>query len=222
MTARYDGLADGPTNMARDIALLDGLGHGWAARVYGWEGPWVSLGRFQRPAEALLPGAPVQWVVRPTGGKAVLHGHDVTVGLAASYSALGLPDGTRELRSVYRAVVRRLSWALTEAGLPASLAEDCRAQRTLARTADCFGVVSPNDVVSPITGQKVCGCALRLYGTAVLVQASIPVGTALVDPAKVFAVPSRTHGFAGDREALALSLAESLCWAPETERASTL
>jgi hypothetical protein len=53
------------------------------------------------------------------------------------------------------------------------------------RTADCFAFSSPNDVVDEETGQKVCGCALRLTETAVLVQASLPKGAPLVPPESV-------------------------------------
>jgi hypothetical protein len=36
-----------------------------------------------------------------------------------------------------------------------------------------------------LTGLKVCGCALRLTESAILLQASLPNGRPLVDPEKV-------------------------------------
>lgn len=186
-----EGAHDGPTNMGRDLTLLSMAESNVAsARVYAWEGAWVSLGRFQSPQRALKPGATVSWVSRPTGGKAVLHGHDVTVGLALPLSLTGLPEGTRSVGPVYRVIVEILVQALKDCGVQAELGERTRFVKEEGRTADCFAHVSPNDIVDPLTGQKVCGCALRLSEKAVLVQASIPASRPLVDPADVFDRPS--------------------------------
>lgn len=69
--------------MNRDATLLADAEVGTlGARVYSWDGPWVSLGRSQSPERDLLPTNPVPHVIRPTGGQAVLHGHDITIGLA--------------------------------------------------------------------------------------------------------------------------------------------
>src|SRR5687768_7523544 len=85
-TVREDPAADGITNMQVDIDLFHAAERGeFSLRFYSWDGPWVTLGRFQDPARDLLDPSLVPWVVRPTGGKAVLHGHDLTVTLACSH-----------------------------------------------------------------------------------------------------------------------------------------
>ncbi len=208
---RLDPPADGPTNMARDCALLESAESGSVAvRVYSWCGPWVTLGRFQRPDVALVSSCGVPFVTRPTGGKSVLHGHDVTVGMAVPLSRLGLPEGTRRLRDVYRAVVRPLVVALNECGVPASLAEDTPFVRSTGRVADCFAHVAANDIVSP-QGVKVCGCGLRLTETAVLVQASAPAAPPLVDPGLVFnGAPAATWSPGPTPSTLAESLERAL------------
>jgi lipoate-protein ligase A len=183
--------------MARDRALLEEVTRdgGLRFRVYRWSEPWVSLGLFQNPERDLLPQNPIPWVMRPTGGKAVLHGHDVTVGLALSLDRLGDPRQLeRQIKVVYRAVVQPLVAALTTSGLPAKLAEETRFAGKGPRTADCFAHVSPNDIVDPSTGRKVCGCALKVTDRAVLVQASIPNGNPLLDPQRVFRVASSVSG----------------------------
>lgn len=202
-------LLDGGTNMARDAALLEHADiSGIHARVYSWDGPWVSLGRFQHPVRALIDPDTTNWVMRPTGGKAVLHGHDVTVGLAANLHDLGIADQeARRVSTVYRAVVGPLVEALCAAGLSSTLAEGTAHVRNAGHTADCFAHVSPNDVVDPETGEKVCGCALRVTERAVLLQASVPVGKPLVDPARVFATP---HVPARVRELTLEGLSEAL------------
>lgn len=129
--------------------------------------------------------------MRPTGGKAVLHGHDVTVGLAFPLSCL--QTQSRSLKPVYRAVVAPIVAALRACGVPARLAEETPYSNVGARTADCFAFSSPNDVVDEETGFKVCGCALRLTDSAVLVQASLPNGQPLVAPETVIRNAALTY-----------------------------
>jgi lipoyl(octanoyl) transferase len=177
-------ILDGPANMARDIELLRQAEAGCpGCRVYGWTGPWVTLGRFQSPGRDLVAPDNTNWVIRPTGGKAVLHGHDITVGLAIPLDRLNLQK--RSLSEVYRAVIQPIVAGMRACGVQATLAEETRWTSQGERTADCFAFSSPNDIVDALTGLKVCGCALRLTATAVLVQASLPNGKPLVDPERV-------------------------------------
>lgn len=73
--------------MATDLAMLDAVARGGAPRLrlYQWRPPALSLGRFQ-PAddvdEAACAAHGVQIVRRPTGGRALLHGADVTYAAA--------------------------------------------------------------------------------------------------------------------------------------------
>ena len=191
-----DGCHDGPTNMARDRALIPALSeHDAVGRIYGWNGAWISLGAFQRVEREILSGCGVPMVRRPTGGKAVLHGHDVTLGLAARLDWLlpDVPAGLRDraVKRAYRALAIPIVAALRDCGLNASLAEETPFARGTGRTGDCFAHVSPNDIVNSDTGIKVCGCALSLAGGAVLLQASIPFGEPLVDFASVFPNPRK-------------------------------
>lgn len=177
-------LLSGAENMARDGALL--AQRKLAARVYTWDGPWVSLGISQTPQEALCNPEQTKWVQRPTGGGAVLHGHDVTVGLVMPLEG--------SVRHAYRAATAPLVEALNAIGVPAILAEDLQYERLRAKLPDCFASVSRNDIVDPVTLKKVCGCALRRTKHAVLVQASIPAGEPLVDPDSVIVGGVHTSG----------------------------
>jgi lipoate-protein ligase A len=209
-----DGCHDGPTNMARDRALIESLAkHEAVGRIYAWSGPWISLGAFQREEREILAGCAVPTVRRPTGGKAVLHGHDLTLGLAARLGALlpDLPAGLRDraVKRSYRALAAPLVAALRACGLDAALAEETPFARGGDRTGDCFAHVSPNDIVDSDTGIKVCGCALSLAGGAVLLQASIPCGEPLVDPATVFPKPHRVAAQTWDRGRFAATLLDA-------------
>jgi lipoate-protein ligase A len=174
-----EGKNDGVTNMARDIALLslseDGLA---GARVYFWDSVWVTLGRNQKPEDALLDLS-VNHIVRPTGGAAVLHGHDLTIGLAIPL--VDLDCTSREVKKAYLGLVSPIIAALNAVGVPASLGRDIADRGSLA-SPYCFAMKSDYDVLNRETGEKICGCAMRVTDRAALLQASIPVGEPLVDP----------------------------------------
>lgn len=175
---RVDSPADGPINMEEDLKLLLQAEEGTiSCRIYGWDSVWVTLGSAQRAEDVFVPGGEVPHVHRPTGGAAVLHGHDLTVGLAMPLR--------RGVRDSYRVVTEPLIRALNEAGIDAALAEDIGADRGDPRRIDCFAGSSANDIVHRGTGEKVCGCALRRSRSAVLVQASIPVRRPVVEPSAV-------------------------------------
>lgn len=177
--------------MAFDTELMQRAESGEAcARLYTWDSAWVTLGKFQRAETALLPTCPIGHTIRPTGGKAVLHGHDLTVTLAIPLPMIGLAEGSRELKRAYRAVTEPLITGLNGGGISAALAEETKFVRSRGKVADCFAHISPNDIVDPRTGQKVCGCALQMSQKAILVQSSIPLGPPLVDPRVVYDEPS--------------------------------
>lgn len=205
-----DGPATGPENMARDSALLAAaeLGKG-QARVYSWEGPCISLGYSQRPDRDLLSGQPVPTVMRPTGGKAVLHGHDATVGLALPLAWMGV-ENSRQLKTIYRHLAIALAEALRDCGLPAVLGEETPFVRGRMKTTDCFAHVAACDIVDPKLGQKTCGCALKVTETAVLLQASIPCGPPLVDPALIFQEPQTALSPVWDKNRLPECLERTL------------
>jgi len=93
-----DGLAAGSWNMGVDEALLASAAEGGVPtlRLYGWQGPWLSLGYGQRLGSERLAAcaeAGVGVVRRATGGLAVLHGADLTYAVAAPERLL--PAGLR-------------------------------------------------------------------------------------------------------------------------------
>lgn len=213
-----DGRLDGEANMARDRELLTLAERGIAGcRVYGWDGPWVTLGRFQSPERDLVAPSAIPWVIRPTGGKAVLHGHDVTVGMALPLASLQLTS--RSLKQAYRVAVQPIVAAMRACGVPARLAEETNFGNRGAKTADCFAFSSPNDVVDETTGLKVCGCALQLTERAVLMQASLPNGQPLVEPSAVIrnaALTYRQWNSAGFAPALKANLEAMLARVPDS------
>ena len=109
--------------MAADQALLAEVAAGAPAalRLYTWSRPALSLGRFQpwddldRDACARLG---VEVVKRPTGGKALLHGADLTYAVA-----LPRPPGrSGTVRSVYELLAGALIDGLGRLGVEAAIA----------------------------------------------------------------------------------------------------
>jgi lipoate-protein ligase A len=78
-------VADGPHNMAADEVLLEAAVMAVASlRFYGWSEATLSLGYFQpeqiRNVDPRLAALP--YVRRPTGGKTLVHHHELTYALA--------------------------------------------------------------------------------------------------------------------------------------------
>jgi lipoate-protein ligase A len=80
--------------MAGDVALLEAFQRGEippTLRVYQWASPALTYGVNQQLPPRLVDACAalgIPMLRRPTGGKAVLHGHDLTVGLVFRYVAL--------------------------------------------------------------------------------------------------------------------------------------
>jgi len=151
--------------MRLDAEMLDSTSLRCSARTYAWDGPWISVGRFQRDFK---PAKECPTVRRPTGGRAVQHGDDLTIAIAVDVNALGLDS--RRLAEIYRCLVKPLCSGYLAIGQPVVPVSH---RESAGDEIDCFRVRSGFDLLS-LEGEKRCGVALRVSGTAVLLQASMP------------------------------------------------
>ena len=219
--------------MACDRAVFDAVERGAAPatlRLYGWSPPAVSLGRHQPDpdgAAALrLATLGVDWVRRPTGGRAVWHGppaEELTYSVVARLDDPALPGG---LGAAYRRIHEGVAAGLACLGVSAGLAPRARAVaiRPTSRIA-CFAASVPSEIT--VAGRKLVGSAQRRGRTALLQHGSIPLagdqrvlevawpGSLAVDAATTVSVAAgRTIGpveaagaiAAGIREILAITL----------------
>src|SRR5438874_167311 len=92
-------------NMAADEAILDAVGLSIAPptlRLYRWESPALSVGRFQDIEKdidrAACKALNLEIVRRPTGGRGILHGGDLTCSVVIPAAELG-SDGASVIRS---------------------------------------------------------------------------------------------------------------------------
>lgn len=155
--------------MAVDHALARCLGQGEGVlRLYRWATPTVSFGR-NEPARGpydldIARRASIDFVRRPTGGRAVLHDQELTY-------ALVLPvTGGMSLRAVYRMVNQGLVRALDALGVPAAMAP--ASGRALPPAAGpCFRRPSEGEVT--VAGRKLVGSAQARVGSAILQHGSL-------------------------------------------------
>ncbi len=167
-----DAPASGAVNMAVDHALARCLGQGEGVlRLYRWATPTVSFGR-NEPARGrcdleIARRASIDFVRRPTGGRAVLHDRELTYAVA-----LPVTSGM-SLRAVYRMVNEGLVKALDALGVPASTAP-AEGRALPPAAGPCFRRPSEGEVT--VAGRKLVGSAQARIGSAILQHGSLLLG----------------------------------------------
>ena len=162
--------ADGAWNMAWDQALMARARRTGEAvlRVYGWSSPTLSLGRNQTARGAYNQEAAaargIAFVRRPTGGRALLHHHEVTYSVTA-------PDAfDPTLRGAYARVNQLLLTALRALGVDARLSGP-KTRSLLPGLAPCFDEPAAGEIV--VDGRKLVGSAQWRHNGALLQHGSI-------------------------------------------------
>jgi lipoyl(octanoyl) transferase len=173
----HDGAADGPTNMARDEAMLIAVGNKSAPptlRLYQWSPPTISLGYFQKFAdyEALpAPAGALPVVRRLTGGGAILHDLELTYSMALPVGHELLVDGPSRLYELAHDAVIAALGELDVAAARCGKTDDSGAARG---PFFCFERRHCYDVL--LGGDKIAGSAQRRTRQAVLQHGSIVLG----------------------------------------------
>ncbi len=156
--------------MARDVKVAqmvqaDGIAR---LRLYGWRRPTLSLGYAQdsSPFDAeRLRALGVDLVRRPTGGRAVLHQHEVTYAFAALQSAL-----PGDVRATYLQIAQALVSALRCLGAEVDLAG---APGSAEADANCFAQPSWYEI--EVGGRKLLGSAQVRRGGVLLQHGALPL-----------------------------------------------
>lgn len=173
------GPATAAENMRIDEELLEQARKPGALpvlRLYTWDPPAVSLGRFQRSGTAVNAEAcadrGIDIVRRITGGRAVLHNRELTYSIAA-------PDGDPlfppDVLGTYRVIARGLLAGLQNLGIPAELVTRTSGHAGLVKKTDrdpsCFSSPSWYEIVA--RGRKIAGSAQRRVPGAFLQHGSV-------------------------------------------------
>ena len=192
------GRLTGAYNMALDEALwqtyADRLAEDYLPppilRFYGWQPATLSLGYTQRAERevdfAACERLGIDWVRRPTGGRAILHEwSELTYSLVAAQADPHFEGGVLES---YRKISGALVEGLARLGVEAQLAGKDRRGSHEAVSAACFDAPSAYEVTWQ--GRKIIGSAQARQRGVLLQQGTILLS---VDVARLFSVLRSTN-----------------------------
>ncbi len=163
-------------NMAKDEYCLERtLQTGRPSlRLYGWDRLALSLGRAQNMERELDLAActanGVELVRRITGGRAVLHGSDLTYAVTAPTA---LPAFSGGILSIYREISRALVAFLRSLGCEPQVKAYTARERARLSSPICFVTPSAFEILAD--GRKLIGSAQRRLPRAFLQHGSIPL-----------------------------------------------
>jgi lipoyl(octanoyl) transferase len=173
------GPADGFTNMAVDEAMLEifaAEGGASTLRFYSWSPPALSLGYGQQVEPEIdrtqCQALGIDVVRRPTGGRAVLHDHEVTYSVVISADDPQVISGVlASYLTISQALVRGLSYL----GITAELIPLRRGASLPSDDASpvCFATTSSYEVA--VAGRKIIGSAQRRAHGVIMQHGSIPI-----------------------------------------------
>ncbi|GLY09936.1 lipoate--protein ligase family protein [Pseudobacillus badius] len=166
-------------NMAMDEALLEWHSEGKippVIRFYGWEPAALSIGYFQKAAKEIDLDAVKRhglgFVRRPTGGRGVLHEHELTYSVIVTEEHPNMPAGVTE---AYRVISEGILKGFHHLGLEAYFAvprtEEEKDSLKNPRSSVCFDAPSWYELV--VEGRKVAGSAQTRQKGVILQHGSI-------------------------------------------------
>ena len=192
-----DGGATGAENMRRDVTLLQRCARGeiaGAIRVYWFDPPCMSVGRMQPMSDVDVDAcarAGIDVVRRPSGGRAVLHEHEVTYAVVCrSDDARFGGDVLTSCARIHHAVALGLRM-LGVSATPRAAAFDGRSDALeTAALADCFARPAAHEL-------------LDQHGAKLVGSAQARLGGALLQHGSVLLAASRAAGFLRNAEGMA-------------------
>jgi len=163
-----DNPAEGYENMAVDEALLLSCDRGGPStlRFYDWKTPTISIGYLQSYDPFYNIEIPV--VRRMSGGRAVIHGAEVTYSISCND---GSPLFSEGINGSYRLISRALSHALNDMSIEATTVPSAKRLPSGGSSESCFASTSRHEIV--VEGKKVAGSAQRRLKHAFLQQGSV-------------------------------------------------
>jgi lipoyl(octanoyl) transferase len=173
------GPADGFTNMATDEAILErhvaegGLS---TLRFYTWSPPALSLGYGQPLTSDInltqCQSLGIDVVRRPTGGRAVLHDHEVTYSLVISANDPRVASG---ILAAYLTISQALIRGLSYLGITAELLPLRRGVPLPSEKASPVCFATPSSYEVAVGGRKIIGSAQRRAHDVIMQHGSIPL-----------------------------------------------
>lgn len=173
------GAGSASFNMALDEALLDWNSEGKippVIRFYGWNPATLSIGYFQKIDKEIdmeqVKTHGLGFVRRPTGGRGVLHEHELTYSVIVSEEHPNMPKTVTE---AYRVISEGILKGFHHLGMDAYFAVPRTAEERDSlknpRSAVCFDAPSWYELV--VEGRKVAGSAQTRQKGVILQHGSI-------------------------------------------------
>ncbi|MFE8702504.1 biotin/lipoate A/B protein ligase family protein [Cytobacillus sp. FJAT-54145] len=178
-------------NMALDEALLEWHSEGKippVIRFYGWNPATLSIGYFQKVEKEINMDAVrkhgLGFVRRPTGGRGVLHEHELTYSVIVSEDH---PEMPKTVTEAYRVISEGILKGFHHLGLEAYFAvprtDEEKNSLKNPRSAVCFDAPSWYELV--VEGRKVAGSAQTRQKGVILQHGSILLD---IDEDKLFSL----------------------------------
>jgi lipoate-protein ligase A len=179
------GSLDGAANMALDEALLSSFDPAKSPpvfRLYGWNPPAFSIGRYQDAVKTLDPlkcrDAGITAVRRITGGGIIYHADEITYSIVCAQRQI---SGASSVKETFKKLTAFLLSAYRKLGLDSGFAveRDCSGSRLGQRSAICFAGKEEYDII--VQGRKIGGNAQRHKKGTVFQHGSIPLSNCLAE-----------------------------------------
>ncbi len=204
-----DSAMDGPSNMARDEALLISVGQRASPptlRFYEWDPPTVSLGYFQPHAAFVdlpAPAGALAVVRRLTGGGAILHDRELTYSWILPDNHALLREGPNRLYEMAHEAIARVLKGIGICTTAGGVSDDSGPRRG---PFFCFERRHEHDLL--VDGEKIVGSAQRRTRDAVLQHGSIIIGNRFPQQRTATTTAPNGDAIAQVRTALGPALAE--------------
>jgi len=157
----------GKTNMALDVVLAETVKEP-LLRLYTWARPTLSLGRHQKRVDLNLDymrHVGIECVVRPTGGRAVLHWDELTYTVVVPTSH---ELAKKSLEQFHLSISESIAEALRNIGFSVSIEPR---KKNFTKSPACFEIPSTYEI--SLNGKKVVGSAQMRTKDFVLEHGSI-------------------------------------------------
>jgi len=141
-------------------------------RFYTWDRPSVSLGCFQSVSDIDIDYCrqnSIPLVRRPTGGRAILHGDELTYSFSVRTDEEPFSKG---LMKSYRSISSAFNLAFQKIGIHVESKMQRERGRVLTRNPLCFESSSYGEIL--LNNRKIVGSAQKRWKDGLLQQGSIP------------------------------------------------
>jgi len=168
-------------NMAADHYLMRDAGEKQCIclRLYRWKPPAISIGSLQHASRQLnlakLADEGIDWIRRPTGGRAVLHSDDLTYSIVFPRNFSGTGSS---VAATYFIIMKCLVHAFSQLGIHPQIQDSADPLIKSGRHVKLPCFLAPNRDEIMVNGRKLVGSAQYRTRETVLQHGSIPLSEA--------------------------------------------